>query len=668
MALDFTLVLRAETAAAKAELEATARGIKGVAVETEKATGKTKASESAARAEAAARRAQAAAARELTTANRSAAGATGNLVAQFNDIGVMLAAGQNPLQLAIQQGPQITQAFGNAGAAGAVKLLGAAFVQMLNPLNLITFGVIAASGVMIQWLTSAGSESAAVTAEFERQQAAIEGIVAETEKLRLARGMMLSGAETENEQVLLEENNRLLTERAAIDERLANQSAFIGNARAVALQAELEARRAAINVEIGANNERLVGLQKQRELNAETAAAVDLAGRVRTATAGIAAALQAADGSRLVAAFGAAFPMASQLLGMAQGIIATIGQAQAQAAAMQSAETAGLASQYAQYGAGRVAGEQLVRSTGPLYGGNGRINIGGVTPVRGAGGGAAARDEADALQELITSLEAEIEALRVQDPIQQEMLKYREALAGATEAERQKVEDLIATREREQLLMEGVKARTEFFEEIGTNALDALITKGASFNDVLKDIINSLIKAALQGAIFGEGPFGSLFGGKSILSGLFGGGGGGGGLGSLLGGGDLFGGLASGGMVHGPGTGTSDSIPTLLSNGEYVVNARATSRNRHLLEAINSGGRINGYAEGGYVGSDSRRQAGRSGRDLPAQIYMDLRGVKGDREIEAVARRSAAQMIALYDKEGLPVSVKRVSGDPRRTG
>lgn len=43
-----------------------------------------------------------------------------------------------------------------------------------------------------------------------------------------------------------------------------------------------------------------------------------------------------------------------------------------------------------------------------------------------------------------------------------------------------------------------------------------------------------------------------------------------------------------GGFVTGPGTARSDSIPALLSNGEYVVNARATAANRQLLEAINS--------------------------------------------------------------------------------
>ena len=46
--------------------------------------------------------------------------------------------------------------------------------------------------------------------------------------------------------------------------------------------------------------------------------------------------------------------------------------------------------------------------------------------------------------------------------------------------------------------------------------------------------------------------------------------------------------LAPGGFVSGAGTARSDSIPAMLSNGEYVINARATSANLDLLEAINS--------------------------------------------------------------------------------
>lgn len=48
--------------------------------------------------------------------------------------------------------------------------------------------------------------------------------------------------------------------------------------------------------------------------------------------------------------------------------------------------------------------------------------------------------------------------------------------------------------------------------------------------------------------------------------------------------------MASGGLVRGPGTGTSDSIPSLLSNGEYVVSAAATAKHRALLDLINGGG------------------------------------------------------------------------------
>jgi len=39
--------------------------------------------------------------------------------------------------------------------------------------------------------------------------------------------------------------------------------------------------------------------------------------------------------------------------------------------------------------------------------------------------------------------------------------------------------------------------------------------------------------------------------------------------------------------INGPGTGTSDSIPAMISNGESVINAKATSQSRNLLEAIN---------------------------------------------------------------------------------
>ena len=56
----------------------------------------------------------------------------------------------------------------------------------------------------------------------------------------------------------------------------------------------------------------------------------------------------------------------------------------------------------------------------------------------------------------------------------------------------------------------------------------------------------------------------------------------------------------TGGSVSGPGSGTSDSIPALLSNGEYVIRASQASKYGSLLDNINNG--TQGFAAGGLVG------------------------------------------------------------------
>ena len=45
--------------------------------------------------------------------------------------------------------------------------------------------------------------------------------------------------------------------------------------------------------------------------------------------------------------------------------------------------------------------------------------------------------------------------------------------------------------------------------------------------------------------------------------------------------------FAEGGLVTGPGTGTSDSIPAQLSNGESVITAKATSMFAPILSSFN---------------------------------------------------------------------------------
>ncbi|MFD2839328.1 phage tail tape measure protein [Populibacterium corticicola] len=84
---------------------------------------------------------------------------------------------------------------------------------------------------------------------------------------------------------------------------------------------------------------------------------------------------------------------------------------------------------------------------------------------------------------------------------------------------------------------------------------------------------------------------------------------------------------ATGGAIHGPGTGTSDDIPALLSNGEHVVTAREVQ------------------AMGGHMGVERWRRAALSG-DLPAFAA-------GGRVGWAVTQQQNAQAAVVAEKKNL---------------
>lgn len=83
-----------------------------------------------------------------------------NMTAQFNDIGVMLAAGQSPFMLAMQQGTQLNQIFdqldkGTGSLRTRLGALASGFMQAINPANLLTIAVIAGGVALAQWAISA---------------------------------------------------------------------------------------------------------------------------------------------------------------------------------------------------------------------------------------------------------------------------------------------------------------------------------------------------------------------------------------------------------------------------------------------------------------------------------------------------------------------------------
>lgn len=117
---------------------------------------------------------------------------------------------------------------------------------------------------------------------------------------------------------------------------------------------------------------------------------------------------------------------------------------------------------------------------------------------------------------------------------------------------------------------------------------------------------------------------------------------------------------ASGGSVFGPGTGTSDSIPAMLSNGEFVVRESVASRARGFLSALNAGqgealqaAGVTPYAQGGPV--DGRPHPNQPGPawatgapigDVASLIFHALGDFSGvDDHINSVISRSIPDIV-----------------------
>lgn len=94
--------------------------------------------------------------------------------------------------------------------------------------------------------------------------------------------------------------------------------------------------------------------------------------------------------------------------------------------------------------------------------------------------------------------------------------------------------------------------------------------------------------------------------------------------------------FASGGLVTGPGTGTSDSIPARLSNGESVMTARATEMFAPILSSFNMMG-------GGVPINVTQASNQALGEDMLARAVAkgvrDMRPVVSVEEITSVANR-----------------------------
>lgn len=107
--------------------------------------------------------------------------------------------------------------------------------------------------------------------------------------------------------------------------------------------------------------------------------------------------------------------------------------------------------------------------------------------------------------------------------------------------------------------------------------------------------------------------------------------------------------FAVGGLVRGPGTETSDSIPAMLSDGEFVVNARSTRLFQPILSAINASADLPGFAMGGLVDKNRDRPARDNTdtiaeainvafRDQPIRTYVTAGEISNEQQFDRIIK------------------------------
>jgi GH24 family phage-related lysozyme (muramidase) len=104
--------------------------------------------------------------------------AAGQLSFQLNDIATSLTGGMSPFQIMMQQGSQVTQVMAQVKAQGGSmgQVLVGAFSSMLNPISLISMGLILAAGYAYKYFTTVEDGSSKAAQEFQKQIDVIDAL------------------------------------------------------------------------------------------------------------------------------------------------------------------------------------------------------------------------------------------------------------------------------------------------------------------------------------------------------------------------------------------------------------------------------------------------------------------------------------------------------------
>lgn len=128
---------------------------------------------------------------------------------------------------------------------------------------------------------------------------------------------------------------------------------------------------------------------------------------------------------------------------------------------------------------------------------------------------------------------------------------------------------------------------------------------------------------------------------------------------------------ADGGMIRGPGGPRDDRIPTLLSDGEFVVNAGATKNNMELLRLINAGvvtstplGPSTNLGRVADTAATEPTRDGGGGITIQTAVEINIHGNSSEEESRRAGRAAADE----FEKGVLAVIKKHTRGNGALAG
>jgi len=186
---------------------------------------------------------------------------------QVSDFIVQVQGGTNPLVAFSQQATQLAgllyllpPALQNAriGVAAFSISLSTAFAGLTILIPLLSMVAMA--------FFNSGKESEDASKKIDKQAQAYDTLISKVEELRLQRQMETTGIQTQEEQIVQNTLNRLLEERATLQERLNNLEYAGGNARGAALKQQAEAEEKILQAAVEKNQAAIDAIQYEQKL------------------------------------------------------------------------------------------------------------------------------------------------------------------------------------------------------------------------------------------------------------------------------------------------------------------------------------------------------------------------------------------------------------------